>query len=814
VFTSLGTVSVPENTAGTVYTAKATATSAITYSITGADAQLFSINATTGALAFVVAPDFENKKDADLNNKYEVIVTAKAAALTTNLPVTITVTNISTPGLVFVFPTAGADVGVRTTQLEFTAEVRFEDTESHTALPVADVVVTDVNGGTFDITQPGYVNGTSGLWVKKGQVVTGANTLTATASYNGQTYTAMQSFTNGTVVKPEAFALSVKDSKLMVFNGLYNSLNSISTIDGQVSEQALPADATPVDVFVAEYESERSNAWGYTLSKTKSGKLFVVRALPDFTMLSYVQIVDGSGVPADFVKEVTSMVLDENEDAITANDRLLVLQHDKDKGAAWVSSLNVGNKTLNDKSTAPIFSPQVPSLYTTVWTAPADITNADKIAYDVTTKTLVVLDKKAASSDVIGYRLNGAGTAYDVQKFKVTVGSNNSRLVTAKGKVYLGEGSTLANNLKITSIDAETGVKSVEYDNVVGTGPKLNAVTDIRINRARDTLYVLDGVSNSFVALNTITKARTLFKTFAVAAGPSFLPNDIAFDGFANYFVSDSNSGGIIGVGAANGARTVLRSGLTANGQNAIAQQIKYNDVQGLITAESLFDTSGVVTGKALAKTDVLSGTSATLAPFSPTFDIDQLGVYVDPAYGNFAVSIDGTSINVINLATNATKMYAPTNTYGFTPDIVSAVELDQKSGLLYVINNQTKELVSLDLKIAMAAPKVLATLPTAAVVKPTDIALDGTNVYYLNSGTLYKVDLTAAGANQVTTLSTPLASPGIAYADGYSPIGIAALGEKMDIDRKNKVMWISNKRGGAIIAVSLITGDRVVVAH
>ncbi len=47
----------------------------LTYSISGgADAALFSINAQTGELQFLAAPDYEKPTDADANNVYEVIV--------------------------------------------------------------------------------------------------------------------------------------------------------------------------------------------------------------------------------------------------------------------------------------------------------------------------------------------------------------------------------------------------------------------------------------------------------------------------------------------------------------------------------------------------------------------------------------------------------------------------------------------------------------------------------------------------------------------------------------------------------------------
>ena len=36
------------------------------------DASLFAINAATGALSFIAAPDFEDASDSDKNNQYEI----------------------------------------------------------------------------------------------------------------------------------------------------------------------------------------------------------------------------------------------------------------------------------------------------------------------------------------------------------------------------------------------------------------------------------------------------------------------------------------------------------------------------------------------------------------------------------------------------------------------------------------------------------------------------------------------------------------------------------------------------------------------
>ncbi len=72
-------IDVDENSPDTIYTAQATDVDAgdtLSYSISGTDRQLFSIDSTSGALAFVTPPNFEQPTDADADNEYHLIITA------------------------------------------------------------------------------------------------------------------------------------------------------------------------------------------------------------------------------------------------------------------------------------------------------------------------------------------------------------------------------------------------------------------------------------------------------------------------------------------------------------------------------------------------------------------------------------------------------------------------------------------------------------------------------------------------------------------------------------------------------------------
>ncbi len=60
----------------------------------GADAFLFNIDATTGALSFKAAPDFEEPADADGNNVYQVAVSASDGTANDTETLTVTVTDV------------------------------------------------------------------------------------------------------------------------------------------------------------------------------------------------------------------------------------------------------------------------------------------------------------------------------------------------------------------------------------------------------------------------------------------------------------------------------------------------------------------------------------------------------------------------------------------------------------------------------------------------------------------------------------------------------------------------------------------------
>ncbi|HEY0974977.1 MAG TPA: cadherin domain-containing protein [Solimonas sp.] len=90
--TAIGIVSARDADAGSV----------IVYSIAGgADAALFSIDATTGALRFNAAPDFETPADAGADNVYDLEVSASDGSASATQAIVVTVNNLNDHAPVF-----------------------------------------------------------------------------------------------------------------------------------------------------------------------------------------------------------------------------------------------------------------------------------------------------------------------------------------------------------------------------------------------------------------------------------------------------------------------------------------------------------------------------------------------------------------------------------------------------------------------------------------------------------------------------------------------------------------------------------------
>ena len=285
-FTSPATVSVAENQAA-AYEAAAVATDAdgdsLSYSLSGTDAGLFTIDANTGEVRFMAAPDFEAPGDDDRDNVYDITVTASDGANSANHNVAITVTNendnaptFTSPATVSVaenqvatyeaaaaatdadgdslrYSLSGTDAGLFTIDAN-TGEVRFR------AAPDFEAPGDDDRDNVYDITVTAS-DGTNRTEQAVAITVTNEND-------NAPTFTspATVSVAENQVATYEAAATDADgDSLRYSLSGTDAALFTIDANTGEVSFMAAPD-------FEAPGDDDRDNVYDITVTASDGTK--------------------------------------------------------------------------------------------------------------------------------------------------------------------------------------------------------------------------------------------------------------------------------------------------------------------------------------------------------------------------------------------------------------------------------------------------------------------------------------------------------------------------------------------------------------
>ncbi|WP_300528106.1 cadherin domain-containing protein [Maricaulis sp.] len=156
VFSSGTAFSVDEDQTS-AFTASATDPegASVTYSIRGTDAALFTVNANTGVVSFISAPDFDAPGDANGDNVYVLEVVASDGGIETVQTVSVTVDEVVPPNNVPVF-TSGttASVAENSTAVFYTATATDGDSDplTYSISGGADAALFTINGSTGELS--------------------------------------------------------------------------------------------------------------------------------------------------------------------------------------------------------------------------------------------------------------------------------------------------------------------------------------------------------------------------------------------------------------------------------------------------------------------------------------------------------------------------------------------------------------------------------------------------------------------------------------------------------------------------------------
>ncbi len=264
-------ISVAEN-AVTVVTITATddgGPSPVTYSITGgADAARFAINATTGALTFIAASNFEAPTDAGANNVYDVIVRASDGALSDTQAIAVTVTNVN-EAPVIASNGAGATASISLVENSVVAaNVTAADSENAT---LTYSISGGLDAGLFTI------NAATGVL----SFVTAPNFEAPADNGANNVYNVTVRVTDGVLADTQALTITVTDNNetpVIVSNGGGASA-SVAMIEGQIAVATVAA-SDPENASIIYAISGGADAALFAIDAVTGALSFL--AAPDF----------------------------------------------------------------------------------------------------------------------------------------------------------------------------------------------------------------------------------------------------------------------------------------------------------------------------------------------------------------------------------------------------------------------------------------------------------------------------------------------------------------------------------------------------
>ncbi|MDE8651299.1 cadherin domain-containing protein [Novosphingobium album (ex Liu et al. 2023)] len=658
-------VNVAENTTAvtTVVATDPDASTTLTYSISGgADAAKFTIDASTGALAFAAAPDFETPTDGGTNNVYDVQVTASDGTLTDVQAIAVTVTNVNeTPTITSNGGGASASVNVA---------------ENTTA--VTTVVATDPDAST---TLTYSISGGADAAKFTIDASTGALAFAAAPDFETPTdggtnnvYDVQVTASDGTLTDVQVIAVTVTNT---------NEAPTITSNGGGASASINVAENTTAVTTVVATDPDASTTLTYSISGGADAAKFTIdastgalafAAAPDFetptdggTNNVYdVQVTASDGTLTD-VQAIAVTVTNVNETpTITSN------------GGGASASVNVAENTTA-VTTVVATDPDASTTLTYSISGGAD---AAKFTIDASTGALAFAaapdfetPTDAGTNNVYDVQVTVSdGTLTDVQAIAVTVtDANEAPVITSNGggasaAVNVAENSTAVTTVVATDQDLDTvtysisgGADAAKFTIDASTGALAfaaapdfetptdggtNNVYDVQVTASDGTLTDVQAIAVTVTNVNetpTITSngggataavnvaENTTAVTTVVATDPdasTTLTYSISGGADAAKFTIDASTGALVFAAAPN-----FESPTDAGGNNVYDVQVTASDgtltdVQAIAVTVTDANEAPVITsngGGASASVNVAENTTAVTTVIATDQDLDTV---------------------------------------------------------------------------------------------------------------------------------------------------------------------------------------------
>lgn len=522
-------ISIAENTSTvTTVTATDADSTTLSYSIAGGvDATKFSINAATGALSFVAAPNFEAPTDAGANNVYDVIVQVSDGANIDTQAIAVTVTNVND-----VAPVINVSAAINVA----------ENTSA-----VTTVTATDADSTTLIYSIAGGLDATKFSI----NAATGALSFVAAPNFEAPTdaganniYDVTVKVSDGLNESTQAIAVTVKD--------VNDNAPVITSNGGGVSAAITVAENTSAVTTVTATDADVNSTLTYSLTGADAS-LFSINAAGAISFVTAPNFEAPTDAGANNVYDLNVVV----SDGVNASTQALTVKvTDVNDNAPVITSNGAGEN-------AAIIVVENSTNVTTVTATDADAAStlsyilsgadADKFMISPTgVISFVTAPNFEAPTDVGGNNVYDVtlsvsdGVNTDSQALSISVTNINDVAPTINSNASINVAENTVAVIAITASDADSANLSYSIDGGLDadkfsidalTGalsfinaPNFEAPTDVGANNIYNVIVkASDGTLSGTQALViTVTDVNDVAPTITSAASASLAENTTA----------------------------------------------------------------------------------------------------------------------------------------------------------------------------------------------------------------------------------------------------------------------------------------------
>ena len=731
--------------------------STLTYSLAGgADQALFTINATTGVLTFIGAPNFDAPGDSNANNIYDVQVRVSDGALTAVQSIAVTVTNVNEA------PVIGSNGGGPTTAINYIENVG--------AVPVTTVVAADQDAATtltYSIVGGAdsakfTINATTGVLA----FVTNPDFETPTDVGADNVYDVVVQVSDGTLLDTQAIAITVtNDNDAPVIT---------SNLGGPTAAITLAENGTAVTTVTAT-DIDAGATQTYSIAGGADQALFAINATTG--VLTFI------GAPN----------FEAPGDAGANNIYDVIVQVSDGLGGIDTQAIAI---TVTNQNEAPVI--------TSNGSGPTANINFGENGLAITTVTATDVDSGATQT----YSITGGA---DMALF--TINATTGVLSFIAPPNFEAPGDSNADNIYGVNVRVADGLGGFDDQNIFVTVTNQNEAPVITSNLGGPTAAI--SIAENSTAVTTVTATDVdagATQTYSISGGADqalFTINAstgvLAFVGGPNFEApADSGANNIYDV------IVQVSDGMGGTDTQAIAVTITdMNDRAPVITSNGGGNSAGISVAEGSTAVTTVTATDADTVgtiSYSLSGGADQALFTINATTGvltfigapNFEAPTDSGGDNVYDVVVRA----------------FDGVSFDQQTLAVTVTNQNEAPVITSNLGGPTAAISIVENGTAVTTVTATDVDAGATQTYSISGGADAALFTINATTGVLTLIGAPsFEAPGDVGADNVYDVivqvsdglgGIDTQAIAITVTDANEAPVITSDLGGPTAAISI----------